>query len=74
VRSDPDGSNNRTQLQPDALKNINEILWAPDASLAVVVTTSDPNEYAGGEARVVYPDGRAGVVLAPAARVLRWGP
>lgn len=73
VRSDPDGSSNRTQLQPDVFNNINEVLWAPDASLAVVAASSDPNEYSGGEARVVYPDGRASVVLAPAARVLRWG-
>ena len=74
VRSEPDGSTNRTKLLPDAFNNVNEILWAPDASLAVVVTTSDPNDYAGGEARVVYPDGRAGVVIASSARVLRWGP
>jgi Tol biopolymer transport system component len=74
VRSDPDGSTNRTQLQPDVFNNINEILWAQDASLAVVVASSDPNESAGGEARAVYVDGRASVVLAPAARALRWGP
>ena len=63
-----------TQLLPEAFTNVNEILWAPDASLAVVVTTSDPNEYSGGEARAVYPDGRASVTLASAARRLRWGP
>lgn len=74
VRSEPDGASNRTQLLPDAFNNVNEILWSADASLAVVVITSDPNEYAGGEARVVYPDGRPTAMLAPAARVLRWGP
>jgi hypothetical protein len=73
VRSDPDGASNRTQLLPEAFNNVNEILWAPDASLAVMVTTADPNEYAGGEARVVYLDGRAGVLLAAEARHLRWG-
>jgi hypothetical protein len=73
VRSDPDGAGNRTKLMPEAFSNVNEILWAPDASLAVVVTASDPNEYYGGEARAVYLDGRAVTVLASAARQLRWG-
>ena len=73
VRSDPDGVTNRTQLLPEMFTNVNEILWAPDASLAVVVATSDPNVYAGGAARVVYVDGRASLVIAPEARQLRWG-
>ncbi len=74
VRSDPDGSSNRTQLLPEAFTNVNEILWAPDASVAVVVSTSDPNEYSGGEARAVYTDGRPIAVLTAQARQLRWGP
>jgi hypothetical protein len=74
VRSDPDGVTGRSQLLPDVFHNINEILWASDASLALLVITPNPNEYSGGEARVVYPDGRPGLILTSFARNLRWGP
>lgn len=74
VRSDPDGVTGRTQLFVDAFQNINEVLWADDASLAVVVMAANPDEYSGGEAHAVYPDGRASIVLVPHASDLRWGP
>jgi hypothetical protein len=74
VRSAPDGVTGRTLLLPDAFHNINEILWASDASLAILVITPDPNEYTGGEARLLYPDGRPSLVLRSFARTLRWGP
>jgi hypothetical protein len=74
VRSDPDGASNRAQLLPDAFNNINEIMWASDANLAILVITPDPDEYSGGEAWVVYPDGRPSTILASFARALGWGP
>lgn len=74
VRSDPDGSGNRTQLFAEAFNNVNEILWAADATAVVVVSATDPNEYSGGGARIVYPDGRPSVLLTASARLLRWGP
>lgn len=74
VRSDPDGVTARTQLLPDVFLNINEILWAPDASLAILVITPNPDESSGGEARVVYPDGRPSIILTSFARDLRWSP
>jgi Tol biopolymer transport system component len=74
VRSGPDGVTDRSQLLADAFDNVNEILWATDASLAIVVSASSPDAYAGGQAQVVYPDGRPNVTLAPSAQALRWGP
>ena len=74
VRSGPDGVTDRTQLLPDAFPNINEILWAPDASLAILVITPNPDASSGGEARAVYPDGRPSIILTSFARDLRWSP
>lgn len=74
VRSGPDGVADRAQLLPDTFNNINEILWAPDASLAILVITPNPDEYSGGEARLIYSDGRPAIVLTAFARILRWGP
>ena len=74
VRSASDGVTGRRQLLPTSFENINEILWARDASLSVLVVAPDPDTYAGGRARVVYPDGRPTVELLQSARGLRWGP
>jgi hypothetical protein len=53
---------------------MDEVLWAPDASLAVVVLASNPDQPYGGEAHLVYTDGRASAALTSFARDLRWGP
>jgi Tol biopolymer transport system component len=74
VRSTPDGVTGRSQLLPQSFQNITEVLWAPDASLAVVVSAPDPYQEVGGQARIIYPDGRAGLILTPSAQDLRWGP
>jgi hypothetical protein len=74
VRSSTDGLTGREKLMPDAVQNLNEVLWASDAGMAVVVIAPDPDTYTGGEAHVIYPDGRPGIVLASSARDLRWGP
>ena len=74
VRSDSDGVTGRKQLLPQAFNNLNEILWASDASLAIVVVTSGANADAAGQARILYPDGRATVTLLQSAQNLRWGP
>lgn len=77
VRSDSDGLAGRTQLQPDVFPAINEVLWAPDASLALIATT-DPNSkpvlYAGGQGQIVYTDGRPPVTIAPFVQSMHWGP
>ncbi len=74
VRSNSDGVTDRTQLLPKAFENTNEILWAPDASLAVVAFAPTPDVYQGGQAVIEYPDGRPEVVLANYAFQMRWGP
>ena len=78
VRSATDGVTGRTNLQPDVFQNIGEILWAPDASLAVVVfavaSPGTPGAFQGSRAQIVYPDGRASVDLLQSGQQLRWGP
>lgn len=77
VRSDSDGLTGRTQLYPDGFPAINEVLWSSDASLAVIATV-DPNAKpqldAGGQAEVVYTDGRPPVTIAPFVESMHWGP
>ena len=74
VRSGSDGVTGRTQLKPEAFDNINEVLWAPDASLAVAAFAPTDDVVAGGRAEIVYPDARPNVLLASFAEELRWGP
>jgi len=74
VRSAPDAVTGRTPLSNETFQLLNEALWAPDASFLVAVTAPSPELYQGGEARVVYFDGRPGVVLAPSAQQMKWGP
>ena len=74
VRSASDGVTGRRQLLPTSFENINEILWARDASLAILIVAPDADTYAGGRAHVVYPDSRPSVHILQSARDLRWGP
>jgi Tol biopolymer transport system component len=74
VRSGSDGATGRQQLKPDVFDNTNEILWAPDASLAVVVFAPTQDIFQGGRAEIVYPDARPNILLVPFAEELHWGP
>ena len=74
VRSAPDAVTGRAPLGSETFPLLNEALWAPDASFLVVVTAPSPEIYQGGETRVVYFDGRPGVVLTPSAQQMKWGP
>jgi Tol biopolymer transport system component len=74
VRSGTDGVTGRAQLKPDIYQNINEVLWAPDASLAVIADAPIDAVNAGGTAEIVYPDNRPDVVLTEFAQDMHWGP
>jgi hypothetical protein len=74
VRSEPDGVSERTTLSEENFELLNEALWAPDASLVVVAIASAPEVYQGGQARIVYLDGRPSVDLTPFAQQMKWGP
>ena len=74
VRSAPDAVTGRTVLSTEDFQLLNEALWAPDASFLVAVLAPSPEVYQGGEAKIVYLDGRPSVVLAPSAQQMRWGP
>ena len=74
VRSGTDGVTGRTNLYPEPFENINEILWAPDASFAILAIAPVENVYQGGKAEIHYTDGRPSVPLVPFAQDMRWGP
>ena len=74
VRSAPDGVTNRTNLIPTPFENVNEILWAPDATFAILAIAPVENIYQGGKAEIYYTDGRPAVSLVSFAQKMRWGP
>jgi Tol biopolymer transport system component len=74
VRSGTDGVTGQTNLYPEPFENINEILWAPDASFAVLAIAPVENVFQGGKAEIYYADGSPSVPLVPFAQDMRWGP
>ena len=74
VRSAPDGVSGRTVLSTEDFRLLNEALWAPDASFVIAAMAPSEEVYQGGEARVVYVDGRPSTVLAPSVQRMKWGP
>jgi hypothetical protein len=75
VRSAADGVTNRTVLRPETYENMNESLWAPDASFVIVAEAPIQDVFQGGIAELVYTDGQKGVVsLLPFAMEMKWGP
>lgn len=74
VRSAPDGVAGRTMLSSEDFQLLNEALWAPDASFLVAAIAPSEESYQGGQAKIVYVDGRPSVVLAPFAQQMKWGP
>ena len=76
VRSGPDGVTNRTVLRDENFVLMNEALWAPDASFAIIATapSRDWNQD-GGVLALYYTDEQKGTVpLAPFGRQTKWGP
>jgi Tol biopolymer transport system component len=74
VRSAPDGISGRTVINQEIFNTLNEALWSPDGSFVIVVKAPMQDIYQGGQAGIVYLDGRAGVTLVSFAQDLRWGP
>ena len=74
VRSAPDGVTDRTVLRPETFELMNEALWAPDATFVVVAFAPTQEVYQGGQAEIVYLDGRPNVVLIAFAQQMKWGP
>ncbi len=74
VRSEPDGVTGRTVLLPDTFELMNGALWAPDASFVIVIYAPGAEVYDGGEAHIIYLDGRPDVFLMEFAQALKWGP
>ena len=76
VRSAPDGVTDRTVLRDENFVLMNEALWAPDASFAIIATapSRDWNQD-GGVLALYYTDSQKETVsLAPFGRQMKWGP
>jgi hypothetical protein len=78
MRSDTDGKTGRTQLQPSVFQNINEVLWSPDTSFALVASVADsaatPGVFEGGQVQILYSDARPSVILTQSGEQMKWGP
>jgi hypothetical protein len=75
VRSALDGVTGRTVLRPETYTNINEALWAPDASFVIIAEPPIQDVYYGGIPVLVYTDAQKGTIpLAEFAMDMKWGP
>jgi len=74
ARSGPDGVTGRTILRPEIFETMNEVLWAPDGSFAIVAVPDLPEIYEGGKAQMYAVDGQPMVSLLPYAYQMKWGP
>ena len=75
VRSAADGVTNRSVLRPETYENMNEALWAPDASFVIAAVAPIQDVYWGGVLQLIYTDGGKGVItLLPFAMEMKWGP
>ena len=74
VHSAPDGVTGRTVISGEDFQLLNEALWAPDASFVIAALAPAQEIYQGGQAEIVYLDGKPKVVLTPSAQQMKWGP
>jgi len=74
IRSMPDDiTTNWTVMRADTFEMMNEALWSPDASFVIVAIAPTKDDYDGGQAELVYLDGRSNVVLTSFAQNMKWG-
>lgn len=74
VRTSPEDMINQwTVMHGELLDLINEALWAPDASFVIVALAPTQDVYDGGQAKIIYLDGRPNVDLISFAQNLKWG-
>ena len=76
VRSAPDGVTNRMALRDENFVLMNEALWAPDASFAIIATAPSRDwDQGGGVLSLYYTDDQKQTVpLAPFGQQMKWGP
>ena len=76
VRSAPDGVTDRKVLRDENFVLMNEALWAPDASFAIIATAPSRDWSQGGGVLALYyiDDAKGTVPLAPFGQQMKWGP
>ena len=75
IRTMPDDiTTNWSVMRADTFEMMNEALWAPDANFVVVAYAPTQEVYEGGQAEIVYLDGKPNIVLTTFAQQLKWGP
>ena len=76
VRAAPDGVTDRTVLRDENFVLMNEALWAPDASFAIIATSPSRDwDQDGGVLALYYTDEQKDTIsLAPFGKQMKWGP
>jgi hypothetical protein len=75
IRTMPDDiTTNWTVMRGDTFEMMNEALWASDANFVVVAYAPMQEVYEGGQAEIVYLDGKPNMVLTTFAQQMKWGP
>jgi hypothetical protein len=76
VRSAPDGVTDLKVLRNENFVLLNEALWAPDASFAIVATAPSRDWNQGGGVLALYStdEQKGAVPLVPFGRQMKWGP
>lgn len=74
VRTVPDDMVNQwTVMHGEPLDLVNEALWSPDASFVIAILAPSQDIYDGGQAKIIYLDGRPSIDLISFAQNLKWG-
>lgn len=61
-------------LRSESLRTMNEALWSPEADFVIVALAPSEDVNEGGQAEIVYFDGKPNLVLTPFAQEMKWGP
>ncbi|MEE4194635.1 MAG: hypothetical protein V2J07_05490 [Anaerolineae bacterium] len=67
ARAADDGVSLLQVIRADSFSNLSEVLWAPDASMALI---SDPATF---ELTILYPEDRPAISLGIQGTMMRWG-
>jgi hypothetical protein len=74
VRSESDDMTDPAILMNENFVLMKEALWSSDASFVIVTYAPMQDVYEGGQAEIVYLDGKPNIVLTTFAQQMKWGP
>ncbi|RPI35229.1 MAG: hypothetical protein EHM70_00325 [Chloroflexota bacterium] len=71
-RAHRDDLSDREALRSDTFDCLQEVLWAPDMNLAVILECDEPG-YCSGAIRLITPDDRPPIAIVTEGMRIRWG-